>query len=43
LLVVVDSPQNVTANSGITLTSKHNAIKKLGTDTTNSGPNKVTL
>jgi fibronectin-binding autotransporter adhesin len=34
---------NVTANSGIKLTSKHNAITKLGTDTTTSGPNKVTL
>jgi hypothetical protein len=34
---------NVTANSGIKLTSKRNAITKLGTDTTTSGPNKVTL
>jgi hypothetical protein len=34
---------NVTATSGIKLTSKHNAIKKLGTDITVSGPNKVTL
>jgi filamentous hemagglutinin family protein len=34
---------NVTAGTGITLTSKKNAIEKLGTDTTTSGPNKVTL
>jgi hypothetical protein len=34
---------NVTAGTGIDLTSKHNAIKKLGTDKTKTGPNKVTL
>lgn len=34
---------NVTADTGITLESKLNKIKKLGTDTTKSGPNKVTL
>jgi hypothetical protein len=34
---------NVTANTGIELTSRNNAIKKLGTDKTKTGPNKVTL
>jgi hypothetical protein len=34
---------NVTAGTGITLTSKLNKIVKLGTDKTKSGPNKVTL
>jgi hypothetical protein len=34
---------NVTADSGIELTSKSNKIKNLGTDKTKSGPNKVTL
>jgi hypothetical protein len=34
---------NVTANTGIELTSKTNKIKKLGTDKTKTGPNKVTL
>jgi hypothetical protein len=34
---------NVTATTGIELTSKKNDIKKLGTDKTKKGPNKVTL
>jgi hypothetical protein len=34
---------NVTADTGIELTSTKNKIKKLGTDKTTSGPNKVTL
>jgi hypothetical protein len=34
---------NVTANTGIDLTSQANKIKKLGTDKTKTGPNKVTL
>jgi hypothetical protein len=34
---------NVTADTGIELTSKKNKIKKLGTDKTKKGPNKVTL
>jgi filamentous hemagglutinin family protein len=34
---------NVTADTGIDLTSKANKIKKLGTHKTKKGPNKVTL
>jgi hypothetical protein len=34
---------NVTAATGIQLTSKANAIKKLGTHKTKKGPNKITL
>jgi hypothetical protein len=34
---------NVTADTGIELTSAKNKIKKLGTDKTKTGPNKVTL
>ncbi|MGA9796342.1 MAG: GLUG motif-containing protein [Rhizomicrobium sp.] len=34
---------NVSANTGIDLASSGNKIKKLGTDTTEEGPNKVTL
>jgi filamentous hemagglutinin family protein len=34
---------NVTADTGIDLTSKKNDITKLGTHKTNKGPNKVTL
>jgi hypothetical protein len=34
---------NVTASTGIDLTAKANKIKKLGTDKTKKGPNKVTL
>jgi hypothetical protein len=34
---------NVTANRGIDLTSSSNKIKKLGTDSTKKGPNKLTL
>jgi hypothetical protein len=34
---------NVTADTGIKLTSAKNKIKKLGTDKTKTGPNKVTL
>ncbi len=33
---------NVTAKTGITLTSTHNHIATLGTDHTTSGPNHVT-
>lgn len=34
---------NVTADTGIKLTSAKNKIKKLGTDKTKTGQNKVTL
>jgi hypothetical protein len=34
---------NVTAGTGIELTSAKNKIKKLGTDKTKKGPNKITL
>jgi hypothetical protein len=34
---------NVTADTGIDLTSKKNKVKKLGTHKTKKGPNKVTL
>lgn len=34
---------NVTADTGITLTSSLNDIGSVGTDTTNSGPNHITL
>lgn len=33
---------NVTASTGIELTSEHNQIKAIGKDTTKSGPNKIT-
>jgi hypothetical protein len=40
---ITASKLNVTANTGINLASSHNAITKLGTEKTNSGPSKVTL
>ena len=40
---IVANLLNVTAQTGITLTSSKNKIKKLGTDKTKTGPNKVTL
>jgi len=32
---------NVTADTGITLTSTHNDITNIGTDQTNTGPNRI--
>jgi hypothetical protein len=40
---IVANLLNVTASTGIDLTSKKNAIQKLGTDKTTTGRNKVTL
>lgn len=41
--IVATEQLNVTAGTGIKLTSKTNDIKTLGTDATGTGPNKVTL
>jgi len=41
--ITASTKLNVTAQKGIVLTSSKNKIKKLGTDKTTSGPNKVTL
>jgi hypothetical protein len=40
---IVASLLNVTADTGIALTSSKNKIKKLGTDKTKSGSNNVNL